>query len=620
MSERRMYTIPGGVQAEAKKALKWRKEYKRGGTPVGLNTARTLAKGGQIGIEKVRHIAKYFPRHEVDKQGKGWSPGEDRFPSNGRIAWALWGGDAAWRWARAIVERENKKKATTAGGAYAFVDNEYETDELNAFRMAHELDPYLGPEFMARVRLDNSGIDRLYKVEVDGQVYVWDGSGWDNMGHVDGDVYSYDKALDEPFDMVEKTHVIIDPSSAVIISAFLQERPFQPVLLDEIDPEETALMAEGLYEEDFTLIDRVLTAAGTTDSLGSKASKADKDGDGTLDSDFLSEKAENQPRDASGKFAKAGSKVVVGGDLSRGKGTITKVNTKDGTVDVRLENGELITVPASETEARDDSDIIGGTDVPLRAPLNLSGILGEPRTPHDQPKAHLPGTMKPLSRDELQKMITTGWNSWVTSQRASFKKKPLTSAAEEPTQTPENSDVVPKYLALVSPDDPRAVMDLVALVPKTTTTTTPVLYERKDGQWIENAQILADLKSFSPPPVVELDDKEVLNDVLIQVDSSSATTASAYDFAIFWEKRIEPILAAGGLDRNRGQAEALRRYWVSGKGAAKIRWGQPGDWKRCVRYLAKHLGPRAKGYCQLRHKEALGIYTATHAKRERKNG
>jgi hypothetical protein len=63
----RMYTIPDAVVAEAKRGLEWRKEENRGGTPVGLNTARTLARGGQIGIRKVRHIAKYFPRHEVDK-------------------------------------------------------------------------------------------------------------------------------------------------------------------------------------------------------------------------------------------------------------------------------------------------------------------------------------------------------------------------------------------------------------------------------------------------------------------------------------------------------------------------------------------------------------------------
>ncbi len=110
----RMYTIPKSVQVEARRALEWRKEHNRGGTPVGLNTARTLAKGGQIGIKKVRHIAKYFPRHEVDKKGKGYKPGDEGYPSRGRIAWALWGGDAAQRWASAIVERENKKTVTAS--------------------------------------------------------------------------------------------------------------------------------------------------------------------------------------------------------------------------------------------------------------------------------------------------------------------------------------------------------------------------------------------------------------------------------------------------------------------------------------------------------------------------
>lgn len=70
-----------------------------------------------------------------------------------------------------------------------------------------------------------------------------------------------------------------------------------------------------------------------------------------------------------------------------------------------------------------------------------------------------------------------------------------------------------------------------------------------------------------------------------------------------------PIAAAGGLDRNRGNAERLRRYWLHGPGAAKIRWGVKGDWRRCYRQLFKHLGPRAKGYCQLRHKEATGLWT-----------
>ena len=65
---------------------------------------------------------------------------------------------------------------------------------------------------------------------------------------------------------------------------------------------------------------------------------------------------------------------------------------------------------------------------------------------------------------------------------------------------------------------------------------------------------------------------------------------------------------AGGLDRNRGGAEKLRHYWTRGPGAAKIQWGTHGDWDRCVSELTKYLGPRAKGYCNLRHKEMNGFY------------
>ncbi|MFI8265281.1 2'-5' RNA ligase family protein [Streptomyces sp. NPDC085665] len=72
--------------------------------------------------------------------------------------------------------------------------------------------------------------------------------------------------------------------------------------------------------------------------------------------------------------------------------------------------------------------------------------------------------------------------------------------------------------------------------------------------------------------------------------------------------------AAGGLDRNRGNAEQLRNWYVHGEGAARIGWGTPGDFERCVSVASKHMSPQdAAGYCNLRHHDALGIYPATHA-------
>lgn len=63
-----------------------------------------------------------------------------------------------------------------------------------------------------------------------------------------------------------------------------------------------------------------------------------------------------------------------------------------------------------------------------------------------------------------------------------------------------------------------------------------------------------------------------------------------------------------------GNAQTLRNYWTKGAGAAKIRWGAPGDFNRCVRQLSKYMGPRAKGYCNLRHRAATGMSTSAHAK------
>ncbi|MEU1355301.1 2'-5' RNA ligase family protein [Streptomyces cinnamoneus] len=72
--------------------------------------------------------------------------------------------------------------------------------------------------------------------------------------------------------------------------------------------------------------------------------------------------------------------------------------------------------------------------------------------------------------------------------------------------------------------------------------------------------------------------------------------------------------AAGGLDKNRGDAEQLRHWYVRGEGAAQIAWGTAGDFDRCVTIAGRHMSPdKAKGYCNLRHHDATGAYPATHA-------
>jgi len=99
--------------ASAERGLKWRDEFNRGGTAIGVARARDISNGRSLSPETVRRMKSYFARHAVDKQAQGFDSGEDGFPSAGRIAWELWGGDSGASWSErkvAELEREMEKE------------------------------------------------------------------------------------------------------------------------------------------------------------------------------------------------------------------------------------------------------------------------------------------------------------------------------------------------------------------------------------------------------------------------------------------------------------------------------------------------------------------------------
>ncbi len=109
-------TPTDAMAAEARRGLEWRDKFNRGGTAVGVARARDISNKKNLSPDTVRRMVSYFARHEVDKQGTGFSPGEDGYPSAGRIAWALWGGDAGASWAKAKaaqMEREELSRPAT---------------------------------------------------------------------------------------------------------------------------------------------------------------------------------------------------------------------------------------------------------------------------------------------------------------------------------------------------------------------------------------------------------------------------------------------------------------------------------------------------------------------------
>lgn len=104
------FSIPAGVKKQAQIGLDWSKEYNRGGTSVGKNTANYLLNNSQVSPEKARHIARYFPRHAVDLRTPANSkPGAEGYPGAGLIAWKLWGGNEGWRWSQKIVDAMNRR-------------------------------------------------------------------------------------------------------------------------------------------------------------------------------------------------------------------------------------------------------------------------------------------------------------------------------------------------------------------------------------------------------------------------------------------------------------------------------------------------------------------------------
>jgi hypothetical protein len=114
MSKAETYTPNDGMKSAARTALKWKEEGKAtgAGTPVGWGRARDIVAGRPMSLSVVKRMYSFFSRHEVDKKGKGFNPGSEGYPSNGRIMWNAWGGDAGFSWSREVSQSKENKSDT----------------------------------------------------------------------------------------------------------------------------------------------------------------------------------------------------------------------------------------------------------------------------------------------------------------------------------------------------------------------------------------------------------------------------------------------------------------------------------------------------------------------------
>jgi hypothetical protein len=118
------YKPTSGMQSAARRAIKLKEQGKAkgAGTAVGWTRAGQLARGETLSLSTVKRMYSFFSRHEVDKKGKDWDNAEN--PSNGKIMWLAWGGDAGFSWSRKIVEREKNKAMKKALMAEELVDED----------------------------------------------------------------------------------------------------------------------------------------------------------------------------------------------------------------------------------------------------------------------------------------------------------------------------------------------------------------------------------------------------------------------------------------------------------------------------------------------------------------
>lgn len=117
------YTPTSGMKSAAARAIRWKEEGKAtgAGTPVGWGRARDIVAGRSMSLSVVKRMYSFFSRHEVDKKGKDFYNTSN--PSNGRIMWDAWGGDAGFSWSRGIVNRmEDKALFADFGKDYTKAD------------------------------------------------------------------------------------------------------------------------------------------------------------------------------------------------------------------------------------------------------------------------------------------------------------------------------------------------------------------------------------------------------------------------------------------------------------------------------------------------------------------
>jgi HK97 family phage major capsid protein/HK97 family phage prohead protease len=168
------YKPTNGMIEEADRGLAWRREFGRGGTEVGIARARDISNGRNLSEDTVKRMFSFFSRHEVDKKAEGFRVGEKGYPSNGRIAWALWGGDAGFSWCRKIAERLQEEDRTMQDIKKSDTVPQNAEEEIMNNEVRAEADELSVGDFVSWNSSGGEAYGKIERIERDGSIDVPD--------------------------------------------------------------------------------------------------------------------------------------------------------------------------------------------------------------------------------------------------------------------------------------------------------------------------------------------------------------------------------------------------------------------------------------------------------------
>jgi len=164
-----------GMREEARRYREWKKEGRKGGTDVASRRASQILSGNELSDDTIVTMSAWFARHEVDKQADGFSPGEDGYPSPGRVAWAAWGGDPGKSWAdkhRKSIDRAADDIKTDE--SIDSVTNKLESLEMEQEQERAEPDALKVGDYVSWNSSGGRARGLIEKVERDGSINVPD--------------------------------------------------------------------------------------------------------------------------------------------------------------------------------------------------------------------------------------------------------------------------------------------------------------------------------------------------------------------------------------------------------------------------------------------------------------